>query len=154
MYRNQEINKSLEIGLAKDTDDRPKTAIEIVELLRTKSELLQISSGVVKQAKDDTQNQTPNNVKQNIKIKKTVKKEVCELIVVSRFANWSLGLGVASFLVGLPTAIPCIFCGHIALKKIKHSNVLLKGRGRAITGLIIGYLILCGVLIFIMVESW
>lgn len=41
--------------------------------------------------------------------------------------------------IGLLGCIPAVVCGHIALSQIR-SNPKLKGRGFAITGLIIGYL--------------
>lgn len=58
----------------------------------------------------------------------------------SALAGWSLGLGIASFLCSLLTAIPAIICGHMALGRIKRSNGVQTGRGMAIAGLVMGYL--------------
>src|SRR5438132_11120751 len=57
----------------------------------------------------------------------------------AELAKWSLGCGIAGFVCfGLPT-IPAIICGHLALVQIKKSKGILKGRGLAITGLMLGY---------------
>ncbi|MFM2171390.1 MAG: hypothetical protein RI957_1619, partial [Verrucomicrobiota bacterium] len=37
-------------------------------------------------------------------------------------------------------AIPAVICGHLALKKIRESDVPMAGRGMAIAGLVTGYL--------------
>jgi hypothetical protein len=55
----------------------------------------------------------------------------------SGLAIGSLVCGVSSLLVGI-TFIPAIVLGHLALGKIRETPGL-KGRGMAITGLVIGY---------------
>lgn len=40
------------------------------------------------------------------------------------------------FIFGIPAAI----CGHLSIKKIKHSNSPIQGKGMAIAGIITGYL--------------
>ena len=58
----------------------------------------------------------------------------------SSLPGWSLGLGIASFLCSIFTAIPAIICGHKALGKMKRGEVSDSGRGMAIAGLIMGYI--------------
>jgi hypothetical protein len=63
-------------------------------------------------------------------------------------ADKAPGIAVAALILGLLsvpltgplTAIPAIICGHIALIRIKKDG-LRKGRGLALTGLIIGYVV-------------
>jgi hypothetical protein len=55
----------------------------------------------------------------------------------SGLAIGSLVCGVSSLLVGI-TFIPAIVLGHLALSRIRETPGL-KGRGMAITGLVIGY---------------
>lgn len=51
----------------------------------------------------------------------------------------SLICGIAGFLgFGLLTGIPAVICGHLALARIKYGRAV-KGRGMAITGLVMGY---------------
>lgn len=50
----------------------------------------------------------------------------------------SLVLGIFGFLTVLP-AIPAIILGHLSLSEIKKSLGRLRGRGMAITGLVLGY---------------
>jgi hypothetical protein len=55
------------------------------------------------------------------------------------------GLAIASLvfsLIGPLGCIPAIICGHIALRKIEKGSAL-RGRGLALAGLIIGYIVLC-----------
>lgn len=64
----------------------------------------------------------------------------------------SSGLAVTALVLGIISAVTCgglvvgalaaIICGHIALAKINKSNGLLKGRGQAIAGLVMGYVTL------------
>lgn len=58
----------------------------------------------------------------------------------SNLALWSLICGVCSLLCGLLTAIPAIILGHMGLSEIK-KNPALKGHGMALSGLIIGYIV-------------
>lgn len=52
---------------------------------------------------------------------------------------WSLVLGILSFLCfSLLAGIPAIICGHVSLGRLK-KNALLRGKGMAIAGLIMGY---------------
>lgn len=61
-------------------------------------------------------------------------------------SGWSMWLGI----VGLPTSIflcgvgivfsiPAVICGHLSLAKIRETNGVLEGKGRAVTGLVTGY---------------
>ncbi|MBE2179665.1 MAG: DUF4190 domain-containing protein [Chthoniobacterales bacterium] len=59
---------------------------------------------------------------------------------------WSLVLGILSFLCfSLLAGIPAIICGHVSLGRLKKS-ALLRGKGMAITGLVLGYMSLVFVL--------
>ncbi len=55
----------------------------------------------------------------------------------SRAAIAALVLGILAFVTCGITALPAIICGIIALVKISGSNGLLKGKGMAITGLVL-----------------
>jgi len=56
----------------------------------------------------------------------------------SSLAIWSLACGCLTLFCGIFTAIPAVILGHMSLSEIKrHPN--LTGRGLALTGLIIGY---------------
>ncbi len=59
----------------------------------------------------------------------------------SGLAITSLILGVLGLLVVL-TSIPAVICGHIACSNIKRSNGAQTGRGMAIAGLVLGYLMI------------
>lgn len=60
------------------------------------------------------------------------------------------GLAVASMVCGIVSlmacyvhalaAIPAVICGHLAIKKIRESQLPMAGRGMAIAGLVTGYL--------------
>jgi hypothetical protein len=60
------------------------------------------------------------------------------------------GLAIASMVCGIVSlltcyvhglaAIPAVICGHMAIKKIRESEVPMAGRGMAIAGLVMGYL--------------
>ena len=67
----------------------------------------------------------------------------------SGLAIASLVCGLAMFIVGL-TFIPAIVCGHMGLSEIRR-NPGMKGRGMAITGLVLGYVF--PVLFFIAVVA-
>ena len=68
------------------------------------------------------------------------------------------GLAIASFICGLLTlfafpylAIAAVICGHLALGEIRSSGGFLQGRGMAITGLILGYVLLgLGIIVFLL----
>ncbi len=49
-------------------------------------------------------------------------------------------LGILALVLGCFTGIPAIICGHIALSKHK-LNPALQGRGLALAGLVLGYVI-------------
>ena len=54
------------------------------------------------------------------------------------------GLAIASLVLSLAIpfgCIPAIVCGHIALRKIE-KDAMIQGRGLALAGLIIGYVVL------------
>jgi hypothetical protein len=56
-------------------------------------------------------------------------------------AIWSLVVAILSFTCGwLVTALPAVICGHIAWSKIRRSGGVLRGKGIAIAGLILGYI--------------
>ncbi len=59
----------------------------------------------------------------------------------SGLAITSLVTGVFGLLLFIP-AIPAVICGHIACSKIKASAGRITGRGMAITGLVLGYLMI------------
>ena len=61
---------------------------------------------------------------------------------VSSLAVWSLVLGILSFFCGPLAAIPAVICGHVAISKIDKSMGALVGRGKAVAGLIMGYVAL------------
>ena len=59
-------------------------------------------------------------------------------------AIWSMILGIVSFVLcccGI-LAIPAIILGHMSMKSIDQSGGWLTGKGMAITGLILGYVVL------------
>lgn len=51
-----------------------------------------------------------------------------------------LGLLLSWVLIGVPMAIAAIVLGHMSYSQIKHSAGRLTGEGKALTGLILGYL--------------
>lgn len=66
--------------------------------------------------------------------------------VTSQLAIWALVCGCLSLLCSLFTSIPAIILGHLALVEIK-KNPSLQGRGMALAGLIIGYVMTLLVLV-------
>lgn len=62
----------------------------------------------------------------------------------SGLATWSMVLGIASLVTLFIAGIPAIICGHVALGRIRRSGGSLPGRGRAVTGLVLGYLMTLG----------
>ena len=55
-------------------------------------------------------------------------------------ATTSLVLGIFAVFIGPLCGIPAVIAGHIALSKIKKSGGWLQGQGKAIAGLILGYI--------------
>lgn len=55
-----------------------------------------------------------------------------------RLAAWSFGLGIASLLMWLLTAIPSLICGHIALRRFK-KRANKNRRWMAVAGLVLSY---------------
>lgn len=53
----------------------------------------------------------------------------------------SMVLGIFGFFLCGITSIPAIICGHLALSQIRHSPNLMAGKGMAVVGLCLGYLI-------------
>ena len=51
-----------------------------------------------------------------------------------------LGMLLSWVLIGIPMAIAAIILGHMSYSQIKHSAGRLTGEGKALTGLILGYL--------------
>ena len=61
------------------------------------------------------------------------------------FSIASLICGVLAILascmyIGVIFGIPAVICGHMSLKKIKHSPTPIQGKGMAIAGLVTGYI--------------
>lgn len=54
----------------------------------------------------------------------------------------SIVLGILSFVLLAVTAIPAIICGHKALDRIRRTGGAVSGKGIAIVGLTLGYLML------------
>lgn len=55
----------------------------------------------------------------------------------------SMVLGIVSIIsCGILTAIPAVICGHIAKKKIRNDAENLQGDGMALSGLIMGYIVI------------
>lgn len=64
-------------------------------------------------------------------------------------ATASLVLGILSLIpFGVLTAIPAVICGHVAKSKIKKNPESLRGEGKALAGLIMGYIAI-GLSVFI-----
>ncbi len=58
----------------------------------------------------------------------------------STLVPWSLALGIIAVVCLGPIAgIPAVVCGHLALSRIKKSVGPVRGRGKAIAGLVLGY---------------
>jgi hypothetical protein len=77
-------------------------------------------------------------------LRKATKTDVGSVAQVQPKPVRTSGLAIASLifsLVGPIGCIPAVICGHIALRKIE-KGVLFKGRGLALAGLIIGYIVL------------
>lgn len=71
----------------------------------------------------------------------------------------ALVLGILAFLTCGITALPAIICGIVALVKISGSNGLLKGKGMAITGLVLSAILIVlmpiiSILVAIMVPAF
>lgn len=68
------------------------------------------------------------------------------------------GLAIASLVCGLLSlisfpylAIAAVICGHLALGEIRSSGGFVEGRGIAITGLVLGYVLLgLGIIVFLL----
>lgn len=65
----------------------------------------------------------------------------------------SLVLGIAATMTCGLTAIPAVIFGHIGLYQIKRSPQEEDGRGLAISGLIIGYLVIAGFIAFVVAMA-
>jgi len=73
------------------------------------------------------------------------------------------GLSIAALVLGIIATITCYFggffgipaviCGHLSLKKIKHSPTPLGGKGMAIAGLITGYIGIALSILFILLIA-
>lgn len=77
-------------------------------------------------------------------LRKTTKADVGSVAQVQSEPVRTCGLAIASLvfaLVGPIGCIPAVICGHLALRKIE-KGVSFKGRGLALAGLIIGYIVL------------
>ncbi len=57
------------------------------------------------------------------------------------FAGWSFGLGIASLVFWIITAIPSVICGHVAISRFK-KRADRSGRWMAVSGLVISYLMI------------
>lgn len=68
-------------------------------------------------------------------------------------AIWSLVLGILSYLCFGPfTALPAVICGHLARTKIRNNPGQSQGSGMALAGLILGYIMLAGVVLLVMIA--
>jgi type II secretory pathway pseudopilin PulG len=67
-------------------------------------------------------------------------------------ATASMVCGILTFFCLWPAAIPAVILGHIALSEIKKSAGRLAGHGRAVAGLVMGYIGL-GLLPFILIIA-
>jgi Domain of unknown function (DUF4190) len=72
-------------------------------------------------------------------------------------ATAAMILGLCIFVAGFLTGIPAVILGHMALNEINLSGNTQGGRGMAITGLVLGYLsvagLLCLCLYFVVVAA-
>lgn len=68
-------------------------------------------------------------------------------------ATASLALGICSLFMCLLTGIPAIICGHIARSRIKASGGRLGGSGKALAGLILGYLSIVAIPVVIILAG-
>ena len=64
----------------------------------------------------------------------------------------SLVLGIISIVGLIFTAIPAIICGHKALDKIRRTDGAFSGKGIAVAGLTLGYLMLVVSAIILVVK--
>ncbi len=73
----------------------------------------------------------------------------------SGLAITSLVLALVSFCgFGILTSVPAVICGHIALGRINQSNGAIGGRGLALAGLIIGYIVIAiNIIVLIMLIA-
>ncbi len=76
---------------------------------------------------------TPSPPPQPIK-----RQDTCDLAIVSMVISL-IGALYGLFCIGFPFAVAGIVCGHIARSKIRKES--LKGDGFALTGLIVGYIV-------------
>lgn len=65
----------------------------------------------------------------------------------------ALVLGLLTFVIWILAAVPAIVLGHLSLSDIKRSGGRLKGRGMALTGLIIGYLSIVAVPFILIIAA-
>ena len=66
----------------------------------------------------------------------------------SGLAIASMVLGIVGLCTGL-AGIAAVICGHMALGRINQSNGMLKGKGMAIAGLILGYLEIVAIVVWV-----
>jgi serine/threonine protein kinase len=72
---------------------------------------------------------------------------------ISGKASAALTLGILSWCIGwILTAIPAVICGHMALSEINASNGQLGGHGRAVAGLVLGYIMIGLTLFFCLIA--
>lgn len=66
-----------------------------------------------------------------------------------------IGLVLAVVLIGIPLGIIAVILGHLALSEIKHSGGRLEGRGKAVAGLVTGYICVAMILMlpFILIVA-
>lgn len=63
-------------------------------------------------------------------------------------ATAAMILGLLAFIAWFLTGIPAVILGHMALSEINASGGMQGGRGQAITGLVLGYLSVVGLVCF------
>lgn len=57
--------------------------------------------------------------------------------------------GIVYELLFIPFALPAVVCGHMALAGFKKSGDASAGKGRAVAGLILGYILIAGTALFV-----
>lgn len=62
-----------------------------------------------------------------------------EIFKTSKLAVWSFVLSLFGLFTFMVTALPAIICGIVSLVKISKSNGRLKGKGYAITGIVLPF---------------
>lgn len=67
------------------------------------------------------------------------KKKPWSGLAIASLACGVLSLGLGFFMLGILAGIPAIVCGHLGRARIRKSGYGLRGKGMALAGLIVGY---------------